>query len=110
MIKDDKIEQPTEILTATFISPPDVKVSLITRTVSEICDECNSCEVYAIDPDTDDLMILKSSFCTTGDGYISVSCHDSEDCYLDSCKLKLHTDTGLPYNYEVITFPDCNCA
>ena len=86
------------------------KNQVIDEAIKNICNNCKSCTVAAIDKNTGKKVYVKAMYCLDGSGYIDIDILDENKNYLDTCKLKHHTDACiLPFNLEILNNPDCGC-
>lgn len=84
--------------------------AVIIEAVKNICTNCKTCVVPAIDIDSGKNVIVKARYCLDGSGYIDIDIYDENNKYMDCCKLKNETDPCmLPFNLEIYTEPNCGC-
>jgi hypothetical protein len=84
--------------------------NVLIEAVKNICQNCKTCEVKTRDLDTGEIMKVKAKYCKDGSGYIEIDLYNSENSYVESCKLKHPTNScSLPFRLEVLQEPDCNC-
>jgi len=83
--------------------------SIIEEVKQNICDECRTCTVAAVNKEGEKFTII-AGFCDDGSAYITLDLYNSNNEWLDTCKLKDWTDTcSLPFNLIPDPEPDCDC-
>lgn len=83
--------------------------SIIEEVKNNICDECRVCSVYAKNESGEEFRV-DASYCDDGSAYITLDLYDSNEKWIETCKLKDWTDScSFPFNLIPNPEPDCNC-